>query len=96
MAMSTTFGAAACQVHTAMDEERGAAYHISGRLGAARWELGGCCGLGDGRRAIHAKRVGTLRIYVDGNRNGILTRDIQRGVDRLDAPLRRFVQSVSR
>jgi hypothetical protein len=92
MAISVTFGAAAIpQCLTAMDDLRasGAAYHISGRLQRARMEA-----------VVRSAMVGvqftqsasgySYAVYVDGNRNGILTRDIQRGVDRLIAPLERL------
>jgi hypothetical protein len=34
-------------------------------------------------------------VYVDGNRNGVLTRDIQRGIDRLITPAERLPDQFS-
>jgi type II secretory pathway pseudopilin PulG len=87
MALSVTLGAASIpQYVVAMDDvrARGAAYYISGRLQRARMEA-----------VLRSAMVGvqftptasgySYAVYVDGNRNGVLTRDIQRGVDRLIA-----------
>jgi type II secretory pathway pseudopilin PulG len=85
MALSVTFTAAAIpQVLTALDDVRsnGAVHHISARLQRARMEA-----------LVRSTTVGVqftqtasgynYAVYVDGNRNGVLTRDIQHGVDRL-------------
>jgi prepilin-type N-terminal cleavage/methylation domain-containing protein len=85
MALGVTMSAAALPGYlTAMDHFRasGAARHISARLQRARMEA-----------VLRSAMVGvqftptstgyTYAVYVDGNRNGVLTRDIQRGVDRL-------------
>jgi type II secretory pathway pseudopilin PulG len=87
MAISVTVGAVAIpQYLTMVDEVRasGAAYHISSRLQRARMEAV----LRSAAVGIQFTQTGsgfTYTVYVDGNRNGILTRDIQRGVDRLIA-----------
>ena len=92
MALTVTFGAAAIpQYLTAADEVRasGAAYHISGRLQRARMEAV----LRSATVGVQFTQTATgysYAVYVDGNRNGVLTRDIQRGVDRLIAPLERL------
>ena len=75
---------------TALDDVRasGAARHISGRFQRARMEA-----------VMRSAVVGvqftqtsdgySYAVYLDGNRNGVLTRDIQRGVDRpITAPER--------
>jgi type II secretory pathway pseudopilin PulG len=85
MALSVTLSAAAVpEFLNALDETRasGAAHHISGRLQRARMEA-----------VVRSAMVGlqftrtsdgyTYALYLDGNRNGVLSRDIQRGVDRL-------------
>jgi type II secretory pathway pseudopilin PulG len=85
IALSVTHGAAAIPEYlAAADDVRasGAAYHISGRLQRARMEA-----------VLRSAMVGvqftqtasgySYAVYLDGNRNGVLTRDIQRGIDRL-------------
>src|SRR5438445_710328 len=69
---------------TSLDDARvaGAARYLSSRLAEARMD------------AVSRSREVALRfsqvdgqysfaVYVDGNHNGVLTRDIQRGIDRL-------------
>jgi type II secretory pathway pseudopilin PulG len=85
MALSVTLTAAAIpQFLTALDDVRsnGAVHHISARLQRARMDA-----------LVRSATVGvqftqtasgySYAVYVDGNRNGVLTRDIQHGVDRL-------------
>jgi len=92
MALGVTVAATAIpQYLAAMDDVRasGAAYYISGRLQRARMEA-----------VLRSAMVGvqftqtasgySYAVYVDGNRNGVLTRDIQRGVDRLIAGVERL------
>jgi len=83
MALGVTASAAAVPGYlTAVDDFRasGAARYISGRFQRARMEA-----------VMRSATVGiqftqtasgfSYAVYVDGNRNGVLTRDIQRGVD---------------
>jgi hypothetical protein len=84
-ALGVTLSAAAVpQYLTALDEVRasGAAHHVSARLQRARMEAvrrSAMVGL-----QITQAPAGhyTYGLYVDGNRNGVLSVDIQRGVDR--------------
>jgi prepilin-type N-terminal cleavage/methylation domain-containing protein len=75
-------GAAIPLAHGTVDRSRaaGAANYVAGRLALARFEAV--------RRSAHVaiRFVGRadgywLQTYVDGNRNGVLTRDIERGID---------------
>ena len=92
MALSVTLSAAAVPEYlAAVDEVRasGAVRYVSARLQRARMEA-----------VMRSAMVGiqftqtsggySYAVYVDGNRNGVLTRDIQRGVDRLIAPVERL------
>lgn len=85
MTISVTLSASALPGYlTMVDDVRasGAAYHVSGRLQRARMEA-----------VMRSATVGvqftqtaagySYAVYLDGNRNGVLTRDIQRGVDKL-------------
>jgi type II secretory pathway pseudopilin PulG len=85
VALSLTLAAAAIPEYlTALDDLRasGAVHHIAARLQRARMEA-----------VMRSATVGvqfvqtavgySYAVYVDGNRNGVLTRDIQSGVDRL-------------
>ena len=83
MALGVTMSAAALpQVLTTLDDVRasGAARHISGRFQRARMEA-------VMRSATVAVRFTeapggySYAVYRDGNRNGVLTQDIQQGVD---------------
>ena len=84
MALGVTLGAVALPDYlTALDDVRaiGATRHISGRFQRARMEA-----------VMRSATVGiqftqisggySYAVYLDGNGNGVLTRDIQRGVDR--------------
>jgi prepilin-type N-terminal cleavage/methylation domain-containing protein len=75
-------GAAIALAHTSVDRARaaGAANYVAGRLATARFEAV--------RRSAHVAIQFLeqpdgywLQTYVDGNRNGVLTRDIERGID---------------
>lgn len=82
----TLTAAAIPEYLTSLDDERarGAAHHIAGRLQRARMEA-----------VMRSAMVGvqftqtaagySYAVYLDGNRNGVLSRDIQRGVDRMIA-----------
>jgi len=86
MALGATMTAAAVPQYLAgVDDLRtsGAAHHVSARLQRARMEA-----------VMRSAMVGVqftqtpggsyqYSVYVDGNRNGVLTRDIQSGLDRL-------------
>src|SRR5436190_2722781 len=84
MALSLTLAAAAIPEYlTALDDVRasGAVHHVAARLQRARMEA-----------VMRSATVGvqflqttgySYAVYVDGNRNGVLTRDIQRGIDRV-------------
>ena len=86
MALGVTLTAVAVpQYLTGLDDlrARSAAHHLSGRLQRARMEA-----------VMRSAMVGvqfiqtsggsySYAVYLDGNRNGVLTRDILRGVDRL-------------
>jgi prepilin-type N-terminal cleavage/methylation domain-containing protein len=87
MALGVTASAAALpQYFAAVDDvrARGAVRHVSGRFQRARMEA-----------VLRSAMVGiqftqtsggySYAVYLDGNRNGVLTRDIQRGVDPLIA-----------
>jgi type II secretory pathway pseudopilin PulG len=98
MALSVTMTAAAVpQYLTGIDDLRasGAARHLSSRLQRARMEA-----------VMRSTSVGvqftavptggySYTVYVDGNRNGVLTRDIQRGVDRVIAAAERLPDSFA-
>ena len=97
MALSVTMSAAAVPGYLAgMDDVRtsGAARHILARLQRARMEA-----------VMRSATVGvqfaqtadgySYTVYLDGNRNGVLTRDIQRGVDRQIATPERLPDQFS-
>jgi len=85
MAMTVTVivgGAAIPLAHNSVDRTRaaGAASYVAGRMAMARFEAV--------RRSAHVAIQFIeqpdgywLQTYVDGNRNGVLTRDIARGID---------------
>ena len=75
-------GAAIPTAHSSIDRSRaaGAARYVAGRMALARFEAV--------RRSVHvairfARQADTywMQTYVDGNRNGVLTIDIARGLD---------------
>lgn len=83
MALGVTMCAAALpQLLTTLDDVRatGATYHISGRFQRARMEAV----VRSATVALQFTQTSSgysYAVYRDGNRNGVLTRDIQRGVD---------------
>ncbi len=85
LGLGATLSAAAVPEYlTALDDVRasGAARHIAGRLQRARMEAV----MRSARVGIKFTQTGSTysyAVYVDGNRNGVLTADIQHGVDRL-------------
>jgi prepilin-type N-terminal cleavage/methylation domain-containing protein len=85
MALGVTLTAAAVPEYlVSVDDARasGAAHHISGRLQHARMEAVLRSAM-VGIQFTQTNGVYSYAVYLDGNGNGILTRDIQRGVDRL-------------
>ena len=97
MAIGVTLSAAALPEYLAtMDDmrARGAAHHISGRLQRARMEA-----------VMRSAMVGvqftqtpagySYAVYLDGNHNGVLSRDIQRGVDRLVTAVERLPEQFA-
>ena len=97
MAIGVTVGAAAVPEYlNALDNQRanGAVHHIAARLARARMDA-----------VTRSASVALLfapagasysyAVYVDGNRNGVLARDIQRGIDRLIAPAERLADQFS-
>jgi prepilin-type N-terminal cleavage/methylation domain-containing protein len=85
MALSLTLAAAAIPEYlTALDDVRasGAVHHIAARLQRARMEAV-MRSATVGVQFVQTTAGYSYAVYVDGNRNGVLTRDIQRGVDRL-------------
>ena len=97
MTISVTLSASALPGYlTMVDDVRasGAAYHVSGRLQRARMEA-----------VMRSATVGvqftqtaagySYAVYLDGNRNGVLTRDIQRGVDKLITAAERLPEQFS-
>jgi type II secretory pathway pseudopilin PulG len=85
MALGLTLtGAAVPQYLAGVDDRRasGAAHYLSGRLQRARMEaVMRSATVGVQFTEVSAGRY-SYAAYDDGNRNGVLTRDIQRGVDR--------------
>lgn len=97
MTISVTLSAAALPEYLAsLDDQRasGAAHHLSGRFQRARMEA-----------VMRSAMVGVqftqtpagygYAVYLDGNRNGVLTRDIQRGVDRLITAVERLPEQFA-
>lgn len=84
MALGATMCAGAIPEYlTAIDDFRanGAARHISGRFQRARMEAV----MRSASVAVQFTQTGSgysYAVYLDGNRNGVLTRDIERGIDR--------------
>jgi prepilin-type N-terminal cleavage/methylation domain-containing protein len=92
MALSATLSAAAVPEYlTALDDVRvsGAVHYISARLQRARMEAVSRSAM-VGVQFTQTAGGYSYAIYADGNRNGVLTRDIQRGVDRLISPAERL------
>jgi len=85
MALSLTLAAAAIPEYlTALDDVRasGAVHHVAARLQRARMEAV-MRSAAVGVQFVQTTGGYSYAAYVDGNRNGVLTRDIQRGIDRL-------------
>lgn len=85
LALSVTLSAAAVPEYLAtVDDTRasGAAHHIAAQLQRARMAAVLRSAM-VGMRFTQSSSGYSYAVYVDGNGNGILTRDIQRGVDRL-------------
>jgi type II secretory pathway pseudopilin PulG len=80
----TLSAAAVPQYLTALDEVRasGAAHHVSARLQRARMEAVRRSAMVGLQIAQAAGGRYTYGLYVDGNRNGVLSLDIRDGVDR--------------
>src|SRR3954447_3982053 len=88
MGLGATLTAAAVPQYLAgLDDVRakGAAHHLSGRLQNARMEAVKRSAMVGVQFTQTAGGGYTYAVYQDGNRNGVLTRDIQRGVDTLIA-----------
>ena len=92
MTLCVTLTAAAVPEYlAAVDAVRasGAVHHISGRLQRARMEAVGRSAM-VGVQFTQTSAGYSYAVYVDGNRNGVRTRDIQRGVDRSIASAERL------
>lgn len=78
----TLSGAAIPEFLIALDDTRasGAMYHISGRLQRARMEAVTRSAV-VGMKFTQSGTSYSYAMYVDGNRNGVLSRDIQSGID---------------
>jgi len=79
----TLSAAAVPEFLIALDETRasGAMYHVSGRLQRARMEAVTRSAM-VGMKFTQSAAGFSYAVYVDGNRNGVLSRDIQSGIDR--------------
>jgi type II secretory pathway pseudopilin PulG len=82
---------------TAVDEIRasGAAHHVSARLQRARVEAVRRSTMVGLQFTQAAGGRYSYALYVDGNRNGVLALDIQRGVDRSIAAIERLPDQFS-
>ena len=91
--MAILAGTAVPQVLTSIDRSRGliAAKYLGSRLALAR-TLAVTRRASVGLRFIDEPRGISFEVYQDGNRNGILTADIQRQVDRLLEPATRLFE----
>jgi type II secretory pathway pseudopilin PulG len=80
----TLSGAAVPEFLIALDDTRasGAMYHISGRLQRARMEAVTRSAM-VGMKFTQSAAGYSYAVYLDGNRNGVLSRDIQSGIDPL-------------
>src|SRR4051812_32703768 len=97
MAIGVTLSAMALPEYlTTLDDMRanGAARHIAGRFQRARMEAVTRSAM-VGVQFTQTASGYSYAVYVDGNRNGILTRDIQRGVDPLIAAAERLPNQFS-
>jgi type II secretory pathway pseudopilin PulG len=98
MGLGVTMTAAAVPQYLAgIDDVRasGAAHHLSGRLQRARMEaVTRSAMVGVQFTEVSAGHY-SYAVYVDGNRNGVLARDIQRGVDRMIAVAERLPETFA-
>src|ERR1051325_11105718 len=80
----TVGGAAVPEFLIALDDMRasGAMYHVSGRLQRARMEAITRSAM-VGMKFTQTATGYSYAVYRDGNRNGVLSRDIQSGIDPL-------------
>jgi prepilin-type N-terminal cleavage/methylation domain-containing protein len=87
----TLSAAAVPEFLMALDDTRasGAMYHVSGRLQRARMEAVTRSAM-VGMKFTQAATGYSYAVYADGNRNGVLSRDIQSGIDRLIVPAERL------
>jgi type II secretory pathway pseudopilin PulG len=87
----TLSGAAVPEFLIALDDMRasGAMYHVSGRLQRARMEAVTRSAM-VGVKFTQSAAGYSYAVYRDGNRNGVLTRDISSGVDPLIMPAERL------
>jgi type II secretory pathway pseudopilin PulG len=100
--MATTIGVvltgtAVPEYLTGLDDlrARGAAQHVSGRLQRARMEAVRRSAMVGVQFTEAADGHYSYTVYQDGNRNGVLTRDIQSGIDRPIAPVERLPDQFS-
>jgi type II secretory pathway pseudopilin PulG len=100
--MATTIGVvltgtAVPEYLTGLDDlrARGAAQHVSGRLQRARMEAVRRSAMVGVQFTEAADGHYSYTVYQDGNRNGVLTRDIQSGIDRPIAPVERLLDQFS-
>ena len=97
LALSVTMSAAALPEYlTALDDVRvsGAVHYVSARLQRARMEAVSRSAM-VGVQFTQTAAGYSYAVYVDGNRNGVLTRDIQRGIDRLITPAERLADQFT-
>jgi len=93
MGLGATLTAAAVpQYLSGLDDVRakGAAHHLAGRLQNARTEAVKRSAMVGIQFTQTPDGTYSYAVYVDGNRNGVLTRDIQKGVDTLIATAERL------
>jgi len=93
MGLGATLTAAAVpQYLSGLDDVRvkGAAHHLAARLQAARMEAVKRSAMVGVQFIQTENGTYSYAVYLDGNRNGVLTRDIQKGVDALIAPAERL------
>ena len=84
------------EYQTAIDDVRasGAARHLSGRFQRARMEAV----MRSATVAVQFTQTGggySYAVYVDGNRNGVLTKDIQKGIDLLIGAVERLPEQFT-
>jgi prepilin-type N-terminal cleavage/methylation domain len=93
MGLGATLTAAAVPQYLAgLDEARarGAAHHVSGQLQRARMEAVKRSAMVGVQFTQSVDGGYSYAVYLDGNRNGVLTRDIQRGIDPIIAVTERL------